>query len=693
MARGPLDLWNAWASQILVLHSLTLQVVLLIFAGIRRRETPAVLKFLLWLSYLLADSTAIYALGHLSIGSAAREHKLVAFWAPFLLLHLGGPDNITAYALQDNELWLRHLQILVVQVLGAGYVLYKHIIIRSEKTVLLLATILMFIVGLVKYSERTWALRCSNFGSIRNSLKELPGYQLRWYKGYLQSEDYQNSSDEFLLQRAHSLFHICKRGIVDSVIDVDADKDDTGTTKIIRKLRKEPILWKVMELELSLMYDILYTKAAVIHTSIGYTIRTLSPIAIATSFLLFHFSGSKGNHRGVDIIVTYVLLGGALVMETTSLLSALGSSWALDFLCAMRWSWLRHAALCTGRWHRLRRMVLSLRRLITTMTAGYLNRSRGWSGTIGQLNLLSFRAAQINATDRCLGKLAMMLGIDEWWDSTCYSWIEEIPVEVKEGAVDMVSRNDLNTMGLLRHRWGEVALDKKHPGLLEELQGWRHGVDFHESIITWHIATDLILAERENKQPMDEMERTGGSDRAQRVRSIRALSNYMMFLLVTRPDMLPGLPQNWLYQRTCDNLDEIFKEHRGRLMSSKGKVNNRIFTVLSALLRGHNRIRPFGLKQTNEFAKILLMALKHMSGKFDPLVPRLTFAHQISQIVLNWKEADPEDVLFDLWTDFLIYAANRCNRESHAKKLNSGGEFMTLVWLMVEHIHKTKPKK
>nr|CAE04412.2 OSJNBb0040D15.2 [Oryza sativa Japonica Group] len=612
MARGPLDLWNAWASQILVLHSLTLQVVLLVFAGIRRRECPGVLKFLLWLSYLLADSTAIYALGHLSIGSAAREHKLVAFWAPFLLLHLGGPDNITGYALQDNELWLRHLQILVVQVLRAG--------------------------------ERTWALRCSNFGSIRNSLKELPGNQLRWYKGYLQN------------------------------------KDDTGTTKIIKKLRKEPTLWKLMELELSLMYDILYTKAAVIHTSIGYTIRTLSSIAIATSFLLFHFSGSKDNHRGVDIIVTYVLLGGALVMETTSLLSALGSSWALDFLCAMRWSWLRHAALCTGRWHRLRRMVLSLRRLITTMTAGYLNRSRGWSGTIGQLNLLSFRAAQINATDRCLRKLAMMLGIDEWWDSTCYSWIEEVPMEVKEGAVDMVSRNDLNTMGLLRHRWGEVALDKKHPGLLEELQGWRHGVDFHESIITWHIATDLILAERENKQPMDVMERTGGSDRAQRVHSIRALSNYMMFLLVTRPDMLPGLPQNWLYQRTCDNLDEIFKEHRGRLMSSKGKVNNRIFTVLSALLRGHNRIRPFGLKQTNEFAKILLMALKHMSGKFDPLVPRLTFAHQISQIVLNWKEADPEDVLFDLWTDFLIYAANRCNRESHAKKLNSGGHHWCLAY-------------
>uniref|UniRef100_J3LVI7 DUF4220 domain-containing protein n=1 Tax=Oryza brachyantha TaxID=4533 RepID=J3LVI7_ORYBR len=627
MARGPLELWNAWASQILVLLSLTLQVVLLIFAGIRRREAPAMLKFLLWLAYLLADSTAIYALGHLSIGGSAREHKLVAFWAPFLLLHLGGPDNITAYALQDNQLWTRHLQILVIQVLGAGYVLYKHMIRSSESTVLLLANISMFIVGLVKYGERTWALKCSNFSNIRNALKDLPSNQLRWYKGYLRN----------------------------------ADKDDTETTKIIRKLRRE--------LELSLMYDVLYTKAAVIHTWTGYSIRTLSPAAIATSFLLFHLNDSRDRHRGVDIVVTYVLLCGALTMETTSLLSALGSSWALDFLCAMRWSWLRHAALCTGRWHRLRRMVLSLRRLVTTMTGGYMNRSRRWSGTIRQFNLLSFRAAQIHATDRWLGKLAAMLGIDEWWDSTCYSWNEEIPEEVKEGAVEMVSRNDLNTMGMLRHRWGEVALDKKHPGLLAELEGWRHGVDFHESIITWHIATDLILAKRENKQPM---ERTGGNG-VQRVRSIRALSNYMMFLLVTRPDMLPGLPQNWLYQRTCDNLDEIFQEHRGHLISSGSKVNNRIFTVLGALLRGHNSIRRFGLKQTNEFAKILLMGLSHMSGEFDPSVPRLKFAHQIAQIVLQWKEADPEDVLLDLWTDFLIYAANRCNRESHAMKLNSGG--------------------
>jgi hypothetical protein len=79
-----------------------------------------VLRAFLWPAYMLADSTAIYVLGHLSVTGRSPEHKLMAFWAPFLLLHLGGQDNITAYAIEDNELWLRHLQTLAVQVAAAA---------------------------------------------------------------------------------------------------------------------------------------------------------------------------------------------------------------------------------------------------------------------------------------------------------------------------------------------------------------------------------------------------------------------------------------------------------------------------------------------------------------------------------------------------------------------------------------------
>ncbi|XP_052153997.1 uncharacterized protein LOC127772057 [Oryza glaberrima] len=684
MARGPLDLWNAWATQILVLLSLTLQILLLMFAGIRRRKSFTVLRFILWLAYQLADSTAIYAVGHLSLSSAPREHKLVAFWAPFLLLHLGGPDNITAYSLEDNKLWKRHLVTLVVQVLGAEYVLYKNI--PRSGGFLILAAILMFIVGTAKYGERTWALYSANFSSIRGALKKLPRSQLRGYQGYLREEDghIDAGSDEFLLQRAHSLFHICERGIVDSVINEDEieikTETETETKTIIKGLMDNPKrMWRVMEMELSLMYDVLYTKARVIHTMIGYCVRAASPLSVVACFLLFHFTGKHG-HSGIDVIITYILLGGALFIETTSTLNAVGSSWALSYLCTTQWSWLRHEALCAGRWHRLRRAVVTIRQHVKTMTGGsssYYGRSRVWSGTIGQYNMFYFCTnMEIDKADKGLKSFATKLGFGEWWENTYYSWTVKVPEEVKQRALNMVSSKDLNTMGMVRHRWGEIVFKHSYPELYDMLVGnddYYHGIDFHESIISCHIATELLLF------------KISTSDDDERPDLIRALSNYLMYLLVTHPDMLPGLPQNWLYEMTCKNLDDLCE---GQLGPSR---RSDIGTVLKKLFGWNDGTRPYNLDQTNKLADIIFQL---ESRSHQPSVPRLKYGRTIARILVDKsdKNTDPLNVLLDLWMDFLIYAANRCNRESHARKLNTSGEFITVVWLMIEHIYQTKSK-
>jgi hypothetical protein len=105
-------MWIQWAVQILVLTSFSLQVFLFLAGGTRRRGTSTVLRVLLWLAYLTADTVATYTLGHLAITSSLHLHQLVVFWEPFLLLHLGGQDTVTAYALEDNRLWL---QTLIVQ--------------------------------------------------------------------------------------------------------------------------------------------------------------------------------------------------------------------------------------------------------------------------------------------------------------------------------------------------------------------------------------------------------------------------------------------------------------------------------------------------------------------------------------------------------------------------------------------------
>ncbi|KAM3215111.1 hypothetical protein ACQJBY_067215 [Aegilops geniculata] len=161
-----LELWNEWEIQAVVVASFSLQVVLFFFAGIRRYNISFVLKVLLWLVYLLADLAATYALGHMSSTLSKKssgEHQLVAFWAPFLPLHLGGQDTITAYALEDNELWLRHLLNMFLQVAGTGYVLYKYM--KAGKATFVPAAILILAAGFIKYGERIWALRCASKGS------------------------------------------------------------------------------------------------------------------------------------------------------------------------------------------------------------------------------------------------------------------------------------------------------------------------------------------------------------------------------------------------------------------------------------------------------------------------------------------------------------------------------------------------
>ena len=141
--------WKEWGIQALVLLSFALQVILLITAEIRHRKDSGVLRAIIWSAYLLADTMAIYALGHMSLMSRSPEDQLIVLWAPLLLVHLGGQDNITAYAIEDNRLWLRHLQTFGLQVLATAYVLYASSILGS-RTMLRPAAILIFVAGALK---------------------------------------------------------------------------------------------------------------------------------------------------------------------------------------------------------------------------------------------------------------------------------------------------------------------------------------------------------------------------------------------------------------------------------------------------------------------------------------------------------------------------------------------------------------
>lgn len=227
---------------------------------------------------------------------------------------------------------------------------------------------------------------------------------------------------------------------------------------------------------------------------------------------------------------------------------------------------------------------------------------------------------------------------------------------------------------MVRKRWGEDALEK-HKNLEFLL-----GVDIQEGILTWHIGTDIFLSIKKGKAGY-------GADNVF-LKAVREIFNYMMFLLVNRPYMLPGLPQNWMYQVTCDRLVEVWR-NKGPTATMADVEHHDSNIAWSTISNEHSTLQDDDsysskLNTRDELAKILFVnrsGLKFHSSKN----PRLEYAIFLSHRLSKMREDEALKLLLNVWIDILFYAANRCSRESHAKKLTSGSELTTVIWLMAEN--------
>ncbi|KAM0917548.1 hypothetical protein ACQ4PT_009410 [Festuca glaucescens] len=168
---GAVQWWEVWQLRILVLASVVNQGILLVASFFRKlHNRPSWFRqFLIWLSYLGSDAIAIYALA--TLFNRQKKHSghgvLEVLWAPVLLIHLGGQDGISAYNIEDNELWTRHLLTSVSQVTVAVYVFCKSWPGGDKR--LLQAAILLFIPGILKCIEKPLALSRASINSLVSS--------------------------------------------------------------------------------------------------------------------------------------------------------------------------------------------------------------------------------------------------------------------------------------------------------------------------------------------------------------------------------------------------------------------------------------------------------------------------------------------------------------------------------------------
>ena len=262
-------------------------------------------------------------------GSLNESIQLTAFWAPFLLLHLGGPDTITAYSLEDNELWLRHLLGLGVQ---TGVALYIFVLAWTASHLSVLS-ILIFCAGIIKYGERTWVLRSANNEQLRESMliptkpdpnysKFMREYTLKKFEGFhvkashvieaqvVHIPEVENKfiPDATELVKADDLFQNFKRLFVDLLLS----SDDRKKSQYFFKEISLDEAFKVIEMELGLMYDMLYTKAKIIHSSQGRVLRLISFSLTSITLAFFSFIDMH-KYSNADLVITFLLLSVAIL--------------------------------------------------------------------------------------------------------------------------------------------------------------------------------------------------------------------------------------------------------------------------------------------------------------------------------------------------------------------------------------------
>lgn len=162
-----MDAWEDIFPATFLIISLILQLVLLV-TGELRKYTPKVRLFA-WLAYVGADILASFLLGLLS--RKTTHAGIFGLWSALLIYHLGGPDNLTAYERADSELWLRHLFYLVLQVVTAVYV-----IAVNTRGFFIIPTVLVFVVGVLRYGERNHALKWSSRERINEEITPIYEY-------------------------------------------------------------------------------------------------------------------------------------------------------------------------------------------------------------------------------------------------------------------------------------------------------------------------------------------------------------------------------------------------------------------------------------------------------------------------------------------------------------------------------------
>ncbi|KAK1575951.1 hypothetical protein Q3G72_009693 [Acer saccharum] len=474
------EIWNVWEIRGLILSGLYLQVILILFGPRRKTNWAILIRILVWCAYMSVDWVATVCLSALAIKDADPEdnssrstNSLQAFWAPFLLLHLGGPDTITACSLEDNELcvYYRNYQV----------------------------------------AERTWVLRSSGSEHLKH---------------FLLTDPEPGSDVVVILEKnvQHRLEKDSKLAMVvpDEDIQIKSEKD-----YIVQE-----DAFKIVAVELGFMYDKLYTKASLVYSCFGLFIRCISLCFLSSTLYAFPTIIDKYAYQKIDIMITYTVLVGAIVLEVYKFILLIFSDWTKAGRNPLR------SATCKS-----------------CPPYSHLNSRKRWSAVMGQYNLLR---VCLKKPTKCT-RIQRSFGIHDKLEKFNYNTSAKISNGLQKLIFDQLKektdtiKDDTYFASLCKEllaRRGDYVFEKWN--CLDDFSWCTVDVEFDHSLLLWHIATSICY--------YNDSQKGTTKDPDSRYEISKCLSDYMLYLLVIRQTMLPKGIGEIRYRDTCAEARRFFKQ-------------------------------------------------------------------------------------------------------------------------------------
>ncbi|KAK8581248.1 hypothetical protein V6N12_071480 [Hibiscus sabdariffa] len=266
--------------------------------------------------------------------------------------------------------------------------------------------------------------------------------------------------------------------------------------------------FKIVEIELGFLYDLLYTKIPIVTTRTGVFLRFICLSFTSSTLIAFVFI--VGMHRysksKVDIGISYLLMVGAIFLEIYSDVLHLGSDRGILWLADQD---------------------NKVFKAIGSRAVHFTKPKKGIQSM-----------AQHSLLDYCLH-----------------------PRKLKLAAILNKFDSDDNTEKYLQTTWKEYTvlselLNERGLKVLEHAEidqdfGWSVSkVEFTHSLLLWHIATEVVYN--------DDHQRFRAGKLGSNCRISKLLSDYMMYLLFLCPAMLPEGIGNIRHQDTCIEAKNFF---------------------------------------------------------------------------------------------------------------------------------------